>query len=125
MPRFALDYSGPVAPLIRVVGISSRGSGVEVHPDVVKVRLGWAFRATIARTSIRAARRDPDRVLAWGVHGWRGRWLVNASSRGVVRLDIDPPARAWVVGVPVRLRTLRVGVAAPAGLLAALGAPET
>lgn len=120
MTHFALDYSGPWAPLVRAVGLLSRWSGVDVEPDVVRVRMGWAFRATIARTSIRAARRDTDRVLAWGVHGARGRWLVNASSRGVVRLDLEPPARAQVIGFPVRLRTLRVGVADPVGLLGSL-----
>jgi hypothetical protein len=39
-----------------------------------------------------------DRVTRWGVHGWRGRWAVNGSSKGMVELTIDPPVRARVTG---------------------------
>lgn len=37
------------------------------------------------------------------------------------RADIDPPQRAYVIGVPIRLRELRVSVVDRPGLLAALG----
>jgi hypothetical protein len=56
-----------------------------------------------------------------GVHGWAGRWLVNGSTKGVVAIDIDPPARGYVMGFPVRLRQLAVGLADPEGFLAAIG----
>jgi hypothetical protein len=118
--HYPLDYSGPSAPILRAVGLFSRWAGVDVGPDRVTVRMGWGFWARLPRTSVRSARLDTDRVLAWGVHGWRGKWLVNASSRGVVRIELDPVARARVLGFPVRLRILRVGMADPAGLLAAL-----
>jgi len=48
-----------------------------------------------------------------GVDGWRGRWLVKGSSSGLVRLEIEPEVQAWVAGIPVRLRTLRLSLVAP------------
>ena len=120
MTHFPLDYSGPSAPILRAVGLFSRWAGVDVGADQLTVRMGWGFWAVLPRTSVRSARLDADRVLAWGVHGWRGTWLVNASSRGVVRIELEPAERARVIGFSVRLRTLRVGMADPAGLLAAL-----
>jgi hypothetical protein len=53
------------------------------------------------------------------VHGFRGRWLVNGSSKGVVELTIDPPVKAKIVGVSTTLRTLLVSVTDPEALIAA------
>ncbi|MDT5095310.1 MAG: hypothetical protein QOH60_4673 [Mycobacterium sp.] len=83
--------------------------------------MGWGFRATIPLNSISEAKPNNDRVYSRGVHGWRGRWLVNASSKGMVELTIDPSARAHVIGVPVTLRTLWVSVTDPEALIAAVG----
>ncbi len=55
-----------------------------------------------------------------GAHGWRGRWLVNGAGDGLVVIDISPPARARVTGVPVRLRELTVSVEDPDALAAEL-----
>jgi hypothetical protein len=52
-------------------------------------------------------------------HGWRGRWLVNGSSKDIVELTIDPPVRAYVMGAPIDLRTLYVSVTDPQALIAA------
>jgi hypothetical protein len=70
--------------------------------------------------NVRDARPDHGRVTGWGVHGWRGRWLVNGSSSGLVGVDLNPPARARVGPVPVTVRELRVSVDDPDGLVAAL-----
>jgi hypothetical protein len=45
---------------------------------------------------------DNEAVTAWGVHGWRGSWLVNGSSSGLVRFEIEPAVRALIMGIPVR-----------------------
>ena len=59
-------------------------------------------------------------MWGWGVHGWRGEWLVNGSSSGLVRIELDPPVRARMLIVRVTVRVLRVAVEDPAGLVAAL-----
>jgi hypothetical protein len=105
-----------------VLGITRAGSHVEVSPDHVTVRLGWSFAARIPRSSVRAVRPDTGRVMGWGAHGWKGEWLVNGSSSGIVRLELDPSARARVAGVPVTVRVLRVAVDDPDGLVATLSA---
>jgi hypothetical protein len=121
--RFPILFTGLNATM-RVVGIRPGNSYVEVDPDTVRVRMGFAFRARFPRAAIRAVEVDRDRVGGWGVHGWRGRWLVNGSSENLVRLELDPPARAHVLGFPVRLRLLRVSMVDPDGLIAALAGAE-
>ena len=117
--RFPIRFTGLNKAMV-VLGLHSKNSFVEVDDDEIRVRMGWAFRGTVPRSSTRSVTDDTERVLGWGVHGWRGKWLVNGSSSGIVRLDIDPEARVRVAGVPVRLRILRVSVEDPAGLCAAL-----
>jgi hypothetical protein len=45
---------------------------------------------------------------------------VNGSSQNIVRVDVDPPARGYVLGFPVRLRQLRVSMVDPNALVEAL-----
>lgn len=104
-----------------MLGGGRRVSRFIVSDDDVVVRMGWWFRTVIPRSSIVAATPDHDPVWGWGAHGWGGRWLVNGSSRGLIRLTIDPPAPAKVCFVGVRLRLLRISLVDPDGALAALG----
>ena len=123
--RFPILYSGINAKVFPVLGLPRSGSYVELDDDSVRVRLGWGFTASIPRRAITTARRGPDVVgITAGAHGWRGRWLVNGSGRGIVRLDVDPPVRAWTLALPVRLSRLDVSLEDPDGFLAALGAPS-
>jgi hypothetical protein len=46
--------------------------------------------------------------------------LVNTSSKGLVRIVLDPPARATVCGVPVTVTVLRLGLAEPDAFLSAV-----
>lgn len=123
--RFAISYSKVLLPLFLVMGMGSHQSGVEVGSDLVRVHMGWAFSTEIPRRAIGAALPDHGLVLGWGVHGFGGRWLVNGSSRGLVRLHIDPPARARVLGVPVRLHTLRLSLEEPDAFIAMLRSGAT
>ncbi len=104
-----------------VLGLTPRTCYVDVASTILVVRMGWSFRATIERAAITAVRDDTDRVLGWGAHGWRGVWLVNGSSSGIVRIEIEPPARAHVIGFRVRLQALRVALEDPTAFRAALG----
>ncbi|HEU0089012.1 MAG TPA: hypothetical protein VFQ77_15415 [Pseudonocardiaceae bacterium] len=124
MVRFDISYAKVLLPLFAVLGTGPRASGVELGPGAVRVRLGWAFTAEIPRRAIRSVAPDSGLVTGWGVHGLAGRWLVNGSSRGLVRVGIDPPCRARMLGIPVRLHTLRLSLDEPDAFIAALhGSP--
>jgi hypothetical protein len=113
---FAIDYSPSLLPLFRSVGMGPARSGVWVGADTVRVAMGWGFRATFPRRAVRSIGPDTAAVTGWGVHGWGGRWLVNGSSAGLVRLEIQPGVRARMMGLPVRLSTLRLSVTSPGEL---------
>lgn len=85
------------------------------------VVMGWGFRVAIPRAAIALAEATDDRVWGWGVHGWKGRWLVNGSSKGLVRIEIDPPAPSRVCGFRIGLRELTVSVDERERFLGALG----
>jgi hypothetical protein len=117
---FAISYTPLLLPLLSLLGLGPAWSGVWVDRDAVRVQMGWGFRARIRRESVRTVARDSAAVTGWGVHGWRGRWLVNGSSAGMVRIKIEPPARAWTMGVPVRLHMLRLSTTRPDELVTLL-----
>jgi len=109
--------------ILGAFGAGRRHSRVVVTATDLHVQLGVAFRGVVPRRSIRAARRWQGRVWGWGAHGWRGRWLVNGSSKGIVVFDIEPAARCRVIGFPVTVRQLALSLQDPDGLCAALGLP--
>ena len=118
--KTAISY-GAITPLLNVTGLPQRRAWVEVDGDEVRVRMSWGFSADIPRSAVRSVRPwSGRRPLSIGVHGWRGRWLVNGSRDGLVVVEIDPPQRARVAGVPVSLRELIVSVEHPDALVAAL-----
>jgi len=117
---FPLLY-GALRPLLSVLGMGPGLSGVELSGEELHVRMGWAFRARVPRAQITGARAVTGLVGGIGVHGWRGRWLVNGSMSGVVGIDIDPAARAVAVGIPVHLHYLALSLEDPEGFLAAVG----
>ena len=112
----------PVIRVVLAVAGSRRGT-VELTADSLAVRLGLTWSATIPRASVKAARKDPMRTISIGAHGWRGDWLVNTSTHGLVELTIDPAATGRCLGVPHRLHTLHVSLADPEAFLAELGTP--
>ena len=102
----------------------------ERHADVsltgaeLRVRMGWAFRATIPRSSIRRAARHRDVPWAVGVHVLDVRlrtWLVNGSRTGIVFLDLDPPARGRTGPFPIRIQRLGLGLEDPDAFVRDLG----
>ena len=118
--RTSISY-GAITPLLIATGMPKSKAWVEVDDHTVQVRMSWGFSADIPRSSITGAREFEGRTpLSIGVHGWRGRWLVNGSRIGLVVIDIDPPTTAKVGGVSVSLRQLIVSVEDPEALVAAL-----
>jgi hypothetical protein len=117
--RFRVRFTG-ANKAMAVLGLTPGNSFVDVCATDVVVRLGWAFRATVPRSTVQAVAPDHDEVRGWGAHGWNGRWLVNGSSSGIVRIELRPAGRARVAGFPVTLSEVRVSVDDPAGLERAL-----
>jgi hypothetical protein len=119
--RFPIRVDKGLRPLFAVLGMAAGLDWVEVGPDDVGVTMGWAFRATIPRTAIVSARRRKNAYGGLGVHGWRGRWLVNGSWKGIVELDLGDGVRSRVLGVPMRLTKLLLSLDDPEAFLAAVG----
>ena len=117
--RFPIRFTG-LNRTMAVLGLSPKRSWVEVGDETLRARMGWAFKLDAPLANVRDARLDDERVWGWGVHGWRGRWLVNGSSSGLVRIDFDPSVRAHMGPVPLTVRELRVSVEDRDGLVAAL-----
>ena len=116
----AVSFAPGLRPLLVACGLGPSHARVRLRPDAVDVSMGWAFRMSAPRASVRSAALDDRPVRGWGVHGRRGRWLVNGSSNGVVKLELDPPVRARVLGLPTTVRELRVSLEEPEALVAAL-----
>lgn len=119
--RFPIRFDPAYGRLSSLLLLRPADAFVEVREDEVEVRMAWAFRARFPRAAVRAATEYDRTPLSRGVHGLAGRWLVNGSGRGIVRLALAPTQRAAVMGFPVRLRELLVSVQDPAALLRALG----
>jgi hypothetical protein len=122
--RFPIRFNSFNGILFRGLLISPSNAAVELADDSIHVRLSWAFSARIPRHLIAGAGlgQPPTIPLTAGAHGWRGRWLVNGSSDGIVTMDLSEPVRAFVSGIPIRLKELSVSLEDPEGFLGALGA---
>jgi len=120
MAHFALSYSPRLRWFFHLLGLGPARSGVTVDDEAVEVRLGWGFHARLDRDAIRSVEPYDGRVMAWGAHGWKHRWLVNGSSKGIVRLYLEPRQDGRTLGFPLHLDEVAVSVEDRDGLLAAL-----
>jgi hypothetical protein len=118
--RFPIRF-GRLRLLLTVLGMTRSRSYVDVGPDLVVVRAGVWFSATVPRASIRSAAPSPARPWSIGIHGWGSRWIVNGAAAPMARLTIEPPAAARTLVLRLRLRELEVSVDDPAALVEALG----
>ncbi len=81
---------------------------------------GWAFAGAVPRSFITQVNRVTGPVWAWGAHGWRGRWLVNGSSTGLVQVSIEPAGHGRCLIFPIKLRQLTLSLDEPDQFVAAL-----
>jgi hypothetical protein len=120
---FEFRYERWCGWLLGLLGVGRRWSRIELSDTEPRVRMGWGFRARIPRQSIASVERiERLRWIGWGVHGWGGRWLVNGSMKELIAVQIEPRERGWVLGVPVRLRTIYVSLVDPDRLIASFQA---
>jgi len=124
---FALDYSdmGPVSRWedTRRGGGPGRG-GVVLDSTMLRV-LVPGFRLDVPRASIRSASRSARSVRGtYGVHGSRGRWLVNGSYNGLVELAIEPPCytprQPSTLFLKTKVSSLTISLVDPDALIAAV-----
>lgn len=112
--RIAIRFDPLYGALSSLLLLPPQSAYIEIGLGEIVARMGWAFYARFAGSSVKAAAPASRRPLSRGVHGWGGRWLVNGSGAGLLAIDLAPPQRAFVLGVPVRLRQLVVSVDEPA-----------
>ena len=120
MASFNFRY-GALRPLLSALGMGPAFSSIELDGETLRVRMGWAFRAAIPVHQITSVQPRQGLVGGIGVHGWRGRWLVNGATTGLVVITVGPPVRAWATGIPIQLRELTLSVEDPDALTAAFG----
>lgn len=119
--RFTFRMARTLGPLFAVLGMGRSRSWVVVGDGHVDVRMGSAFRVRVPLSSVVAARRRPYVWWAYGVHGFRGRWIVNGSGHGIVVLELSPPGRARLGPLGIRLRELWVSLEDPDRFLRTIG----
>jgi hypothetical protein len=122
-PRsFPIRYSRLSRWFFEPLLLGRRFSEVSLTDGELRVRMGWAFVATIPRSAIRRAARHRNIWWAIGVHAdFRGSWLVNGSMEGIVFLDLDPPAKGRSGPFPIRIKRLGLGLEDPEDFLRQLG----
>jgi len=123
--RFAITFDPWYRWLSTVLGLPPSSAYVQITGEQVEVRMGWAFRSRFRRSEVSSAGAVDIRPISRGVHGFGGRWLVNGAGRGILRIELSPAQRAYMMGLPVRLRELLVSVGDVSVLAAALtGSPS-
>ena len=123
---FAIDYSdmGRISLWTDTLlgGGPGRG-GVELNSTVLRVLMP-GFHLHIPRASVRSATRSALRTRSIGVHGGRGRWLVNGSYNGLVELAIEPPCYAprqpSTLFLRSKVSSLTISLIDPDGFIAAV-----
>ncbi len=112
-----ISFDRSYLPLARLVALGPKQAELRTDGDRLHVKMGWAFSAEIPLSSITNATRTADRLMTKGVHGWRGRWLVNGSSKDLVELKLSPPVPARISGVNRKVHTLQISVTDPDGFI--------
>ena len=118
--RFPITFDPWYRVLSSVLGLPPSSAYVQIDGEQVEVRMGCAFRTRFRRSEVSSAAAQDIRPISRGVHGFGGRWLVNGAGRGILRIELNPAQRAYVMGIPVRLRELLVSVGDVSAVAAAL-----
>ena len=94
---------------------------VEVDDERVRVHVSPFFRADVPRDAIELVHVVKPSILAgFGVHHWKGVWLVNGRRGPAVELLLHARVKGSMLGLPVGIRRLQLGVGDPAALAAEL-----
>jgi len=119
--RFEIAYTGINRTLMKVLGVGPGRGYVIVTPDDLIVKMGWSFSGAIPRSRITSAEESTKPGgYGWGVHGWNGKWVVNGSDSGIVKIEIDPATTVRTLIFPINPHVLYISFEDPTGFLAAL-----
>jgi hypothetical protein len=118
--RFPITFDSWYRVLSTVLGLPPSSAYLQVTEEQVEVRMGWAFRSRFRRSAVASAAPLHIRPLSRGVHGFGGSWLLNGTGRGILKIELSPAQRAYVVSVPISLRELLVSVSEVSDLAAIL-----
>ena len=113
---FAFSFNSFIRALMVPMLAGPKRSRVVLSTDQLAVTMGsggWMFSCAVPRSSLSNVGPSTGMVGGYGAHGWRGRWLVNGSGKGLVRMTVEPVARARVMFLPVKLRQLTVSLERP------------
>jgi len=124
---FAISHSDMGRASLRASRLQSQGpgrGGVELGSSVLRVRMA-GFHLDIPRGSVRSAARSGHQTRGTiGVHGSRGRWLVNGAHDGLVELTIDPPyytpRQPTTLFLKSKISSLTISLVDPDGFIAAV-----
>lgn len=128
---FAIDYSDMGRASLRASRLQDQDQdqdqgrgGVEVDSTMLRVRMA-GFHLDIPRSSVRSAIRSTRQTRGTiGVHGGRGRWLVNGSHNGLVELTIEPPyytaRQPSTIFLKMKVSSLTISLVDPDGFIAAV-----
>jgi hypothetical protein len=101
-------------PILAASGMSQRRVRIVLTETSLTVRAGIWFRVQIDRSAVQRVARQRDAWWAIGVHtDFRRGWLVNGSPRGIVAVELDPPARGRMAGLPINVRRLGLSLEDP------------
>ena len=113
--RFSIPFSRVSRLFLGLFGMGPGRSLLRVDGEALRVRLGWGFRARIPLDAIRSAHAagPPPLSSGVGVHGWRGRWVVNGRRGPTVVMELSEPVPARVGPFTSGVTHLQIGVDDP------------
>jgi hypothetical protein len=124
---FAISYSDMGRFSLRASRLQDQGpgrGGLELDSTMLRVRMA-DFHLDIPRSSVRSATRSTRQTRGTiGVHGGRGRWLVNGSHDGLVELTVEPPCytprQPSTLFLRSKISSLTISLVDPDGFIAAI-----
>jgi hypothetical protein len=115
--RFQILRSGGFSWLLRLFGASAAKSFVAVTPSGLHVRFG-PFAQDIPRAEVQAVSLHAETVpwFRTGI-GWRtdlmGKVALIGAPRNVVRIELNPERKVWLMGIRVTMRELFISLEEP------------
>ena len=84
---------------------------VDLDDEHLRVHVGPWFRVDVPRSLVTSADVvTPSWLAGFGVHHWRGAWVVDGRREDAVDVKLSKAVQGRMLGLPVRVRRLQLGV---------------